>query len=275
MMWEFDMLLDCFTLNNEIDILEGRLEYLYDMVDMFIIVEANITHNGTPKKLNYLDNIQRFKKFSDKILYCPIYMNPDNYDFVTVFDDQYKSGLWKVENEQRNHIMQGLQFFEDDAFVMISDLDEIPRKSSISTAMNFINDQVPMLGFKQDLYFYNLTQKQVYECYGTVLCKNKTVKQNSPQFVRLKRWRHYIPYMDNAGWHLSYWGSPEEIRNKIIIAPHQEYNKPKFTDINNIIEKIKTSQDLFERDNPLVVVDRSTHDSEFYNIFERYEYKHI
>jgi beta-1,4-mannosyl-glycoprotein beta-1,4-N-acetylglucosaminyltransferase len=274
-MWEFDMLLDCFTLNNEIDILEGRLEYLYDMVDMFIIVESNITHNGTPKKLNYLDNIQRFKKFSDKILYCPIYMNPDNYDFVTVFDDQYKSGLWKVENEQRNHIIQGLQFFEDDAFVMISDLDEIPRKSSISIAMNFINEEVPMLGFKQDLYFYNLNQKQVYECYGTVLCKNKTVKQNSPQFVRLKRWRHYIPYMDNAGWHLSYWGSPEEIRNKIIIAPHQEYNKPKFTDINNIIEKITTSQDLFERDNPLVVVDRSTHDPEFYNIFERYEYKHI
>ena len=92
------MILDCFTLNNEIDILEGRLEYLYDMVDMFIIVEANITHNGTPKKLNYLDNIQRFKKFSDKILYCPIAMNPANYDFVTVFDDQYKSGLWKVEN---------------------------------------------------------------------------------------------------------------------------------------------------------------------------------
>ena len=267
------MLIDCFTLNNEIDILEGRLEYLYDIVDMFIIVEANITHNGTPKILNYLDNIQRLKKFSDKILYCPIYVNPKNYDFVTVFDDEYKSGLWKVENEQRNHIMQGLQFFEDDAFVMISDLDEIPKKTSIINAMNAISEENLMIGFKQDLYFYNLNQKQIYECYGTVLCKNKTVKDNSPQFVRSKRWRHYIPYIDNAGWHLSYWGSPEEIRNKIITAPHQIYNKPKFRNVNNIIEKIITSQDLFERDNPLAIVDRSTHDQEFYNIFSKYEYK--
>jgi beta-1,4-mannosyl-glycoprotein beta-1,4-N-acetylglucosaminyltransferase len=40
------MLIDCFTFFNELDMLECRLEYLYDKVDQFVLVEADITHSG-------------------------------------------------------------------------------------------------------------------------------------------------------------------------------------------------------------------------------------
>lgn len=41
---------DCFTFFNELDLLEIRLEELYNYVDYFVIVEANKTHAGEIKE---------------------------------------------------------------------------------------------------------------------------------------------------------------------------------------------------------------------------------
>ena len=40
---------DCFNFFNELDILELRLNILYDYVDYFVIVESSVTHSGQPK----------------------------------------------------------------------------------------------------------------------------------------------------------------------------------------------------------------------------------
>ena len=56
------MLIDAFTFFNELDLLEARLEYLYDTVDHFIIVESDISHSGKIKPFYYLENQNRFKK---------------------------------------------------------------------------------------------------------------------------------------------------------------------------------------------------------------------
>ena len=55
------MIIDAFMFFNEYDILEGRLEYLYDTVDYFVIVESDITHSGQKKSLNYANNIDRYR----------------------------------------------------------------------------------------------------------------------------------------------------------------------------------------------------------------------
>ena len=54
---------DCFIFNNEIDLLEMRLNILDDVVDKFIIVEGNTTFSGNKKESNYLKNKDRFKKW--------------------------------------------------------------------------------------------------------------------------------------------------------------------------------------------------------------------
>jgi len=41
---------------------------------------------------------------------------------------------------------------------------------------------------------------------------------------------------------------PEEISEKIKSFAHSEYNKPEFTDVNNIKKKINLKQDLYGRD---------------------------
>ena len=39
------MIYDCFTFFNELDILELRLQLLYDVVDKFVLVESTKTHS--------------------------------------------------------------------------------------------------------------------------------------------------------------------------------------------------------------------------------------
>ena len=46
-------IVDCFIFYNEIDLLNYRLNLLYDIVDYFIIVEATKTHMGNSKKMYF------------------------------------------------------------------------------------------------------------------------------------------------------------------------------------------------------------------------------
>ena len=42
---------DCFMIYNELDLLEVRLEELYDVVDYFVISEGEHTFSGKEKQL--------------------------------------------------------------------------------------------------------------------------------------------------------------------------------------------------------------------------------
>jgi beta-1,4-mannosyl-glycoprotein beta-1,4-N-acetylglucosaminyltransferase len=50
-----------------------------------------------------------------------------------------------------------------------------------------------------------------------------------------------------GGWHLSYFGDSQFIKNKLENFAHQEYNSSKFTDPNEIQKKIDNQLDLFGR----------------------------
>ena len=66
------MIYDCFTFFNELDILEIRLNTLYDTVDYFVIAEANKTHTGKEKDYVFEKNQARFSNFLDKIIYIKV-----------------------------------------------------------------------------------------------------------------------------------------------------------------------------------------------------------
>ena len=60
---------DVFIFNNELDLLEIRLEYMYPVIDYFIITEADKYFNGQKKSFFLDENWDRFKKYKDKIIY--------------------------------------------------------------------------------------------------------------------------------------------------------------------------------------------------------------
>ena len=62
-------IIDTFMFRDELDLLEFRLEYLYDYVDYFVLVESNVTHRGYPKTIFYSLYKDRFEKYQDKIIH--------------------------------------------------------------------------------------------------------------------------------------------------------------------------------------------------------------
>jgi beta-1,4-mannosyl-glycoprotein beta-1,4-N-acetylglucosaminyltransferase len=122
-------LIDCFTFFNELDLLEIRLQYLYNVVDYFVIVEADTTHSGNLKNFNFQVARERFAPFDDKIIYVPIKMK---------FFKEQKKVAWKREGYQRNCIEKGLKELNPDPhdLILISDLDEIPDKKVLENLKN-------------------------------------------------------------------------------------------------------------------------------------------
>ena len=64
-------IIDTIFLYDEIEMLYFRLTELDEYVDEFVIMECEMDFKGNPKPLNYLENIDLFKKWKDKITYLP------------------------------------------------------------------------------------------------------------------------------------------------------------------------------------------------------------
>ena len=64
------MLVDAFPFFNEKELVELRVRYLNSLVDFFVIIEANITHQGKKKDWNFPKILEsNLKEFSSKIQY--------------------------------------------------------------------------------------------------------------------------------------------------------------------------------------------------------------
>ena len=103
--------------NNEDLLLELRLNSLKKFVNKFVIVESQYDHQGNKKNLNF--KIEKFNNFKDKIEYIILNEFPKNLS------------NWERENYHRNFINNGLQEAGQDDYIMISDLDEIPKIDNI------------------------------------------------------------------------------------------------------------------------------------------------
>ena len=64
------MIIDAFTFFNEKELVELRVKYLNEIVDYFVVVEADTTHTGKSKKWNFADILNSsLKEYSHKIQY--------------------------------------------------------------------------------------------------------------------------------------------------------------------------------------------------------------
>ena len=69
-------------------LLDIRLNVLNKFVKKFVICEATYNHNGSPKKINF--DINKFKKFEDKIIFLKLEEQPDNLRKINKINDNKK-----------------------------------------------------------------------------------------------------------------------------------------------------------------------------------------
>lgn len=230
---EAPKIIDCFIFYNELDMLEFRFEELNDFVDRFVIVESTKTFVGKEKPLFFQENLNRFEKYLDKITHV-IENNMDN------------KNPWINEATQRNAINKGIESLNlnKNDIILITDVDEIPdTKTLVEFKKNGINR---LFTLRQEMYYYNLTCKFNGVWHFPKAIDYLTYKiYGSPQTIRMTSGQ--IIY--NGGWHFSYFGDAEFIKNKINNFSHQEYNSDEFTNQEHIETVIKNGKDLFKREN--------------------------
>ena len=225
---------DCFPFFNELDLLELRFNELDDVVDKFVLVEASKTHSSKPKPLYFKENAERFERFSSKIIHISI-------DFTNAAAHTCGDSR-KLDTYQRNQIVQGLGDCDPEDYIILSDVDEIPHPRALLEAMQ--NPGICILEQLMFYYYVNMIDKSspLWLC-GTRVFKKKVISGCTPQEIREGPGLR-IP---NGGWHFSFLGGVERIKEKIESFRHQEYNMSYFTDEERLTKVINEGGDLFGR----------------------------
>lgn len=223
---------DIFMFNNELDMLEIRLNILSPYVDMFILVEANCTFSGMNKKLNYFENRSRFTQFNDRIIHYVITDTP--HDFEDKECDQEILNLafhspnvtredpcWLREFYQKEKIKKIVEKLDPNDICYISDVDEI---------WNY-NLDVDVHGqiykFRIDRTYIEYLDKRTNEdwtCFtGPIVAKSSVLKPFVLNHVRAQlREDPLFEYISDGGWHFNALGG---INKKITDFQHPVYTK--------------------------------------------------
>ena len=254
------MIVDCFLFFQELDILEIRLEYLYDYVDKFIVVEANESFAGNKKEFNFEKNLHLFKKYIDKIHYYKIKDRHKNYDLLMKYLNKNKNlKLKKIKEHLNNHnyydkkklswVLEAYhrecihlplsKLCNDKDTIIFSDIDEIPE---LKLVKNINNIQTPAVCKQKEFkYFLNLYSNNKW--VGSSILKYSQIKSNSLNIIRKesKRLRNLYP----GGYHFTSIGNEKNIINKIENWGHQEFNLSIIK--KNVYENIINGRDIFYR----------------------------
>tara|TARA_R110000796_G_scaffold232637_1_gene351053 strand:- start:1877 stop:2707 length:831 start_codon:yes stop_codon:yes gene_type:complete len=210
------MIIDTFVFSEELDLLEVRLNELDSVVDYFVIVEASKTQSRLDKPLFFKENSKRYEKFLHKIVHVVLDDYADGGD-----------GCWKMEHYQRRSIGKGLQDLVNKGvqirggdFIMISDVDEIPKASKVLEAVALDKETVS-LNHKFGSYFLNMYAPS-RNWYGTVIVKAGVLPECDIQALR--EYKDHMDHVDDAGWHFSNIGGFDALWNKWLtrIEPHDK-----------------------------------------------------
>lgn len=236
--------IDCFTFFNELELLELRLATLDSKVDHFVLVESTTTFTGKRKPLFYLENKDRFAKYTHKIKHY-IYPGIENI-----------SNPWLNESNQRNYgwLAKDDLALEDTDLFIISDIDEIPKLTDTITTLT-----APKV-FKQILSYYHVNYRQTERWRGSIIAPSSTIKtlQNLRNVYSMRPVYPDTVFdetnsIEDGGWHFSYLGSADRLKYKI----------ESYSELNNALHKnsrildpafiqkcLDDGSDLFNRADP-------------------------
>ena len=252
---------DCFMYFDEDLLLDLRFNTLNKFVKKFVIAEATYTHNGTKKKLNF--DINKFKKFKDKIIYIIVDKQPDNILKILDSETKEQKGEKLILNGmardyfQRENLSRGIEEASNDDLILISDLDEIPDLNKID--LSKINNKIII--FEQKMFYYKLNLfYQDYTWLGTKAVRKKNLI--TPQWLRNVKGKNYpkwrldtlfskkkytnLYFIKNGGWHFTCLRTAEELEKKLLnFAHHYEYEESGLSikDLKKLIEEKRVMYD--------------------------------
>jgi hypothetical protein len=213
------MLFDCFLYFNEKELLELRYEMLKDVVDGFIITDANRTFKGDLKPFTCVDTLKELGIPEDKVQVLHVEL-PSKEEVLNP---------WMREYAQRDALAVGMRMTPPDSVFFFSDVDEIPKPDALLAAVELAKQNtercvrlsMPMFYGKADLRVVNPDGKpdeapNNWVCGTVVLHEHldKTLSQ-----IRMSTNDLIVGDCD-AGWHFSWMGDAERLKTKVQSFSH-------------------------------------------------------
>jgi len=228
------MRVDAFLLNNELDLMEFRLNVLDPVMDRFVVVESTVEFSGRPKPLWFADNKERFAPWKDKIKHYVVSDTPDS-----------GPDRWPREYHQRGAIIRGMDGCRSSDLVFMSDVDEIPDPDVVVTNRHG--------GYRQVYSMYHANAVCTTESWvGTTAMYLFQYRQLGMQQARNDRYKLQIA--NPGGWHFAYLMSTEQMHEKLKAFAHAEHDNPQ---IHSVLEqRVNGLRDLFgAHSQPLKLMD--------------------
>ena len=113
---------DCITFYQANLLFQIRFEILKDIVDYFVVCEANKTHTGLDKKFNFQPKIP--EKYKKKIIYIKV------TDLPNIKIKGKKD--YKLLSLQMEYLFKGINSAKPNDLIIFSDEDEIPNPKSVN-----------------------------------------------------------------------------------------------------------------------------------------------
>lgn len=205
---------DTVLLNDELDLLELRLRVLGDVVDRFVVVEADRTFTGAPKPLHLTDNLDRFSRWRGQLAPVVARLDPD------------APSAWSREHAQERAQKQALDGLGADDLLLVGDVDEIPHPHVVGHLAQHLDEPVRLV-MQHALYRGNWVLRDLWE-EGTVAGRGRDLghRMIADSLGDVPdSWEGYQePLLPAAGWHFSYLGGPEDLLRKLGAFSHQELN---------------------------------------------------
>lgn len=224
------MIIDAVLFNGEHDCMDIRRAELDSVIDHRIVVEGTRDFRGKPKVLRFRPRVGETYIVVDDL--------PDENADVSP---------WDRETHSRNAIMRGLKTARPGDLVSISDADEIPAASTLSTIGMSVRSPAngPIICTTQ-LYYYRLNLRVEHTTpYQPVVTTVQRLRNHSPQEERTTRVADHR--ITGAGWHFSYLGSIAEMQRKISQFAHAELDTPEFNREAWLQQCVDDRLDLFGR----------------------------
>ncbi len=232
-------LIDYFPYFNERELLEFRINLLKDHVDHFVISESNMTHTAIPRQYQLKNLIRELGLPAEKITVVEVQMANDldlkleEHDFDAQFPED-RADIQSIkavarDRIQRNALLQVIDQFDDNDWILMSDCDEIINPVHIGFALNIARGspdyvvKLPLINLygRADLRPYSGGYPLLWRTAMSI-CKKSTVQKTTPHRIRCK---YHVPteivtptvdsnIFDEFGWHFSWMGGDARIKTK-------------------------------------------------------------
>lgn len=225
------MIICAFTFFNELELLPLKLEELWDIVDVFILCEADVTFSGMPKSRVYWENRDKFEKYQSKIHYISPEM-PKGSD------------PWVRERFQRDVLASTAINLSGDAgdIFINSDMDEIVSAASVKRWMDGETKWVPT-SLNMKLYYYWINNWAIdFPWAGGKIMTAEDIPTEST--LSSIRYDVSLPVIEDGGWHFSFLGGVKRIKQKVASYAHNDLYGY-VVDTNDLEETINTGKDWF------------------------------